>query len=73
MTDTTNFYFQSYNEWRHTITERCNIKLTADYARSRITALQNPSDKTTEEFISTYGEAYLAQVIRWFEQAEREN
>ena len=71
MTDTTNFYFQNYAEWRHTITERCNIKLTPDYARTRITALQNPADKATQEFTAIYGDAYRQQVIQWFEQVER--
>lgn len=71
MTD--EFYFQSYNEWRHAITERCNINLTSEYVRSRITALRDSSDRATQEFTSKYGEAYLQQVIRWFEQAEQES
>lgn len=71
MTDTTEFYFQSFMEWRQALTERCNIKLTPEYARSRIAALQDPSDKVTQEFKSKYGEAYLQQVIKWFQQAEQ--
>ncbi len=72
MTDTTDIYFESYADWRQTLTQRCKINLTAEYARSRISALQNPSDKSTQEFIAKYGEAYLRQVIEWFEQAERD-
>lgn len=64
------FYFQTYNEWRQALTERCGIKLTPEYARDRIKALQDPNNRTTFEFKQTYGEAYLNQVIRWFEQAE---
>ncbi|MEM8885650.1 MAG: hypothetical protein AAGD14_16415 [Planctomycetota bacterium] len=71
MADTTDFYFGSYDEWRRALTERCGIKLTPDYARTRIAALQSGSDRTTQEFVAKYGEAYRQQVIRWFEQAER--
>ncbi|MGD1955774.1 MAG: hypothetical protein ACFBZ9_11180 [Sphingomonadales bacterium] len=71
MTDTSGFYFQSYQEWREALTVRCKIDLTPDYARSRIAALRDPSDKATQDFAATYGDAYLQQVIQWFEQAER--
>ncbi len=71
MTDTSYFYFQSYEEWRTAITERCKIDLTPEYARDRIAALRDPGDTATREFTATYGDAYLQQVIQWFEQAER--
>ncbi|MEO1035851.1 MAG: hypothetical protein AAFX44_09860 [Pseudomonadota bacterium] len=72
MTDTSDFHFQSYAEWRQALTERCGINLTPDYARSRISALQDPKNPSTKEFTATYGQAYLQQVIQWFEQAERD-
>ena len=71
MSNQSGFYFQSYEEWRHALTERCNINLTPDYARARISALRNPADSTTRDFTAKYGEAYLKQVIQWFEQAEQ--
>ena len=71
MIDTTDFYFQSYSEWHKAITERCKIDLTPEYVRSRISALQNPKDKSTQEFKLKYGEPYLQQVIEWFKQADR--
>jgi len=71
MSNTSNFYFQSFSEWRQAITERCNINLTPEYAQSRIEALQNSQDRTTKEFKSKYGEDYLNQVIKWFELAEQ--
>lgn len=61
------FYFQNYAEWRHAFAERCKIPLTPQYAQERIEALKNPSDPSTAEFTATYGEAYLQQVITWFE------
>ena len=71
MIDATDFYFQSYSEWHKAITERCKIDLTPEYVRSRISALQNPKDKSTQEFKLKYGEPYLQQVIEWFKQADR--
>ncbi len=65
------FYFESYSEWRKAITERCGIKLSPEYARERIAALQNPADKSTGEFVKCYGDPYRQQVIDWFERAAR--
>ena len=63
--------FRSFSEWRKALTVRCGIRLTPEYARQRIGALQNPADRSTAEFVKCYGEPYLRQVIAWFEQAER--
>ena len=71
MFDTKDFYFQSYSEWHKAITERCKIDLTPEYIRTRISALQNPKDKSIQEFRVKYGEQYLLQVIEWFRQADR--
>ena len=73
MKDTSGFYFQSYQEWHQAITQRCNIKLTKEYAQKRISALRNTSDSATREFVSKYGNAYVDQVIEWFERAEKES
>ena len=69
MFDSKNFYFQNFADWHQAITVRCKIDLTPDYIQSRISALQNPKDKSTQEFKSKYGETYLNQVIEWFKQA----
>ena len=73
MSDNSTFYFQSYSEWRSALTERCNIRLTPDYARKRLAALNDNNDAHTKEFAEKYGDAYLQQVIQWFEQAEQES
>ncbi len=65
------FYFNSYPEWRDALTVRCGIRLTPEYSRERIAALENNSDRHTTEFVKCYGEAYRKQVIAWFKQAER--
>lgn len=73
MIDTSGFYFESYAEWRQAITVRCKIDLTPDYVSARLTALRNPADPSTQEFTAKYGDAYLQQVIQWFEQAAGEH
>lgn len=73
MKKTDDFYFQSYAQWHQAITEHCNIQLTSDYTQGRIRALSDSNDLQTVEFAKKYGEAYLQQVIQWFEQAQSES
>ena len=73
MAEQRGFYFSTYMEWRHALTEKCNISLSSEYARSRILALQDLGNSATREFTSKYGDEYRQQVIQWFEQAEKES
>ena len=63
---------ESYDEWKHCITVKCRIQLTADFAAKRIAALSNERDSATARFTSLYGDAYRLRVIQWFEQARAE-
>ena len=63
---------KTYDEWKHCITVLCRIPLTPAYVEERLAALRDPADHRTQKFIATWGEAHLARVIGWFEQAERE-
>ena len=62
---------QNYQEWHHTITVKCGLKLTPAFIESRITALQNENDNHTQQFIKIYGREYLEAVIGWFTQAQK--
>ncbi len=62
----------TYDDWKHCITVLCRIPLTPTYVEQRLAALRDPADHSTQKFIATWGEAHLARVIGWFEQAERE-
>lgn len=62
-------YFQTYEQWRESYGARCGITLTADYARERLAALNDPADRATREFTACYGEDYRRQVVAWFERA----
>ena len=63
---------KSYEDWKHCITVLCGIPLTQAYVEHRLAALRYPTDHRTRKFIATWGEAHLARVIGWFEQAQRE-
>ena len=63
---------KTYDDWRQCITVHCRIPLTPDYVEQRLAALRDPSDHGTQKFIAAWGEAHLACVIGWFEQADRE-
>lgn len=63
---------ENYDDWKECITEYCGIPLTLAYVEQRIAALRDPTEYSTRRFTEIYGEAYLARVIGWFEQAERE-
>ena len=63
---------KTYDEWKHCITVLCRIPLTLAYVEERLAALRDPADHRTQKLIATWGEAHLARVIGWFEQAERE-
>ncbi len=63
---------ETYDDWKHCITVHCRIPLTLAYVEQRLAALRDPSEYGTQRFIEIWGEAHLARVIGWFEQAERE-
>jgi hypothetical protein len=60
---------QSYEDWKHCITVRCGIPLSAPYLKERIEALANPRDPMTARFVILYGPDHLARTRGWFEQA----
>ena len=62
----------TYDDWKHCITVLCRIPLTTAYVEQRLAELQDPTDQRTQKFVATWGEAHLARIVGWFEQAERE-
>lgn len=63
---------QSYNEWRHFISEQCGISLTRVFVEARIKELNDDSNPRTREFREKYGLEHLNRVIGWFETTLRE-
>jgi hypothetical protein len=60
---------QSDESWRYCIEYKCGLRLTPDYIQQRIGVLTDPLREETRRFARTYGNAYLAQVVAWFERA----
>lgn len=72
LTDTPMHTFSDYTEWRKAITVRCGLELTATCCQERLQALMDPTAPGTGNFVATYGEDYLRQVIGWFRRAGEE-
>ncbi len=62
----------TYEDWKHCITELCDIPLTPDYIEKRITELCDPDNDHTKRFINVWGESHLKRTIGWFKQAKQE-
>jgi hypothetical protein len=62
----------TYADWHRCITVDCGIQLTADYIRERLEGLRNPGHPKTAEFTRLYGPQHTQNVVRWFEQAQKE-
>ena len=63
---------KTYQDWKHCITEICNIPLTKTYIISRINELSDRNSSATKKFIASWGEAHLNKTLGWFLQAQRE-
>ena len=63
---------ETYEEWKHCITETCGIALTPQFIEERIAALGNMKDLHTQRFIEYWGEAQRQQTLAWFRQAASE-
>ena len=63
---------RNYDDWKHCITQLCRIDLTPEFVAQRLKELRDPDDYGTRKFLESWGRAHLANVIGWFEQAERE-
>jgi len=66
------FLPQSYESWRYCIEHKCGLRLTTDYVEQRLRILNDPRQEETRRFARIYGDAHLAQVVAWFEQAAAE-
>ncbi|MCR9092033.1 hypothetical protein [Algiphilus sp.] len=62
----------SYQDWKHCITELCGIPLTQAFIEQRLAALRDATDGKTRQFVEVWGEPHRQRVIGWFEQAQRE-
>lgn len=66
------FVPDTYEAWKHCITVKCGIPLTADYVQERLNALANNTDHTTQRFIERWGAAHHQRTMVWFDMAAKE-
>lgn len=62
----------SYDEWRHCITVKCKVALTAQYVEQRLAVLRDPGADETRTFRRLYGDGHWRAVLGWFERARTE-
>ncbi|MEM9348812.1 MAG: hypothetical protein AAGA47_01010 [Pseudomonadota bacterium] len=66
------FVPNSYEEWKHCITVKCDIPLTPEYVEERIAALSDEGDYHTQKFVKRWGAMHHARTLAWFQQAKEE-
>ncbi len=59
----------SSTEWRHCITEICEMPLGERCIRERLAALDDENDHKTRKFIELYGRKHWKQTKDWFTRA----
>lgn len=57
---------QDFENWKYCITHKCNIPLTMDFAKQRLTVYNNPDLPETQRFIKLYGEEHYERIKEWF-------
>lgn len=62
----------SYETWVECIVVRCGLDLTPAFIAARIAALRDPADAMTRRLAEMWGDAYVQQLIAWFERAGEE-
>ncbi|MEM9128497.1 MAG: hypothetical protein AAGA97_02110, partial [Pseudomonadota bacterium] len=62
----------TYEEWKHCITVKCDILLTANFVQERIAALADSSDFRTQKFVEFWGADHHTRTLAWFKQAAEE-
>lgn len=61
---------ETYEQWKHCITEICKEALTPDFIAARIAALNDSHDHMTQKFVTLYGDAQRVKTLEWLEQAK---
>jgi hypothetical protein len=69
---TAELFPSDYESWRYCIEVKCGVGFTPEFLQERIAVLGDPRHEESQRFASLYGEAYLKQVLTWFERAAGE-
>lgn len=62
---------QTYAAWRTCIEVHCGIPLTAQFIATRLRELNDDGFYSTEQLLRFYGQAHVARIRAWFQQAAK--
>ena len=58
----------TFDEWKNCIVNDCNIELTKEFAKKRLSVYENATHPETQNFEKLYGKQHLNNVIYWFKK-----
>ena len=58
----------TFEQWKDCIVNDCKIKLTKDFAASRLKIYEDKRNPETKKFIQLYGKQHLNNVIYWLKK-----
>ncbi|MBE8712818.1 hypothetical protein [Sphingobacterium hungaricum] len=56
---------KNFEEWKICITDKCKIKLTAEFAENRLAVYSDENIPETQRFVKLYGIEHLQNIRRW--------
>lgn len=57
---------EDFESWKYCIQFKCNIPLTASFAKERLAVYSDSELPETKRFIRLYGEEHHARIKDWF-------
>lgn len=61
---------KNYQQWQDCIVNKCNIKLTNDFIKTRLDIYENEKNSESITFIQLYGIEHYRNTISWYKQAQ---
>jgi hypothetical protein len=68
MTNEVRMIPKNYQEWHKCITVDCNILLTPDYIKKRLSIYKDENHLETIKFKSLYGQVHLQNIVKWLHE-----
>ncbi|MDC3253835.1 MAG: hypothetical protein P8M17_11355 [Saprospiraceae bacterium] len=58
----------SFEEWKNCIVNDCNIKLTEEFTKKRLSIYEDSNHPETKNFEKLYGKQHLNNIIYWLKK-----
>lgn len=59
---------QTFEQWQNCITNDCKIRLTPEFAQSRLAVYKDNENAETRKFVELYGVQHLENIINWLQR-----